>query len=247
MLACRWRERFRFEACHPAVPASPTRLFALGCAARYAVWRVGAGLFEAGGAEIVRLKPDLLSAGDSPMSLVTDRRNFFKQRRLQVWATGWPAEWKRPPANRPTNKFSSAASASAARARATSQNVSKLGKIYALCDVDSKTLRRHGESLQDRAQLLRLPRDARQDGRQDRRRDGQHARSQPRGDGRQGDEDGQARPLPEAADAFDLGSPPAGRDRPRERASPRRWATSSRRSLRCARRRTRFAQARLAR
>ena len=44
----------------------------------------------------------------------------------------------------------------------------------------------------------------------------QHARPQPRRDRREGDEDGQARLLPEAAHAHDLGSPPARRDRPRE-------------------------------
>ena len=47
-------------------------------------------------------------------------------------------------------------------------------------------------------------------GDQHRRGHREHARPQPRRDRRQGDEDGQARVLPEAADALDLGSPPAG-------------------------------------
>ena len=150
------------------------------------------------------------------MSLIPDRRQFLQASAatgIGYWMTGAlsAAESKSP-----NDQIQLGCIGVGGKGQSDVKNMSKHGKIFALCDVDSTDPRRHGEGLQDRAQLHRLSRDARQAGRPHRRRDDQRARSQPRGDGGEGDEDGQARPLPEAAHALDLGSPPARRDRPRD-------------------------------
>ena len=169
------------------------------------------------------------------MTISTDRRKFLQASALAgvgYWVTG---SLRAAESKSPNEKIQVGCIGVGGKGKSDVQNMSRVRQDLRAVRRRLHHPRRHGEGLQDRAQLLRLPRDARRDGRQHRRGHRQHSRSQSCRDGRQGDEDGQARPLPEAAHALDLGSPPAGRDRPREEASPRRWATRARPSIRCAR------------
>ena len=150
------------------------------------------------------------------LDIQADRRKFLQASALagmSYWVTG---SLKAAESKSSLEKIQVACVGVGGKGKSDVQNMSRHGKIFALCDVDAAVPQGHGQGLQDRAQLHRLSRDARPAGRPHRRRGDQHARPHSRGDRFQGDEDGQARPLPEAAHAHDLGSPPHGRDRPRE-------------------------------
>ena len=100
--------------------------------------------------------------------------------------------------------------------------------IVAICDVDAQKAAPRRQAIPGGQDLQRLPRDAR-DAEGHRRRDGRHAGPQPCRGHDDGVEDGQARLLPEAADAQ---RPRGDRGRPsgqRSRMSRRRWATKARR------------------
>ena len=177
------------------------------------------------------------------MSLATNRRRFLQSTAAAGFGYWVAGGVEAAESNSPNEQIQVGCIGVGGKGKSDVQNMSKFGKIYALCDVDSTVLEGHVQGLQDRAQLLRLPRDARQAGRPDRRGDREHARSHSRRGRRQGDEDGQARVLPEAADALDLGSPPAGRDRPREGRRHADGQPVHRATTRCARPPTRFAPA----
>ena len=177
------------------------------------------------------------------------RRGFLKQSAAVGRRLLGRRRHRRASSARPTSNSRSPRSASpAARAAATSATPRGFGKIYAAV--------RHRPALARR----RRPSSSRPSNKFTDYREmldklgdkidvvvDQHARSHARRDRRQGHEDGQARLRAEAADAHDLGSPRAGKDRRARRASSRRWATSSPPTSRCARPRTAFARARSAR
>ena len=92
----------------------------------------------------------------------------------------------------------------------------KFGKLVAVCEVDENRLSAQPRPSQGQA-IYRLLQDARRDGQEHRRGGHRRTRPQPHRDGGEGDEDGQALLLPEAADADDLGGPADGRRRPPEK------------------------------
>ena len=99
--------------------------------------------------------------------------------------------------------------------------------VVAICDVDANHAAERRQELPRRQGLQRFPQDA-GDPEGHRRGDGRHAGPQPCRGHDDGPEDGQARVLPEAADAQRARVPG---DRPRRRRkprSPRRWATRAR-------------------
>ena len=96
----------------------------------------------------------------------------------------------------------------------------------------SATSTRSGSTRRPRStrseEVRRLPQAARRAGPEDRRRGRLHARPHARRGRRHGDAAGQARLLPEAADALALRGPPDARDGPPRRRSAPRWATRGR-------------------
>ena len=116
--------------------------------------------------------------GDLSMSFVTNRRSFLQTSAaagLGYWVAGGVAG---AGSNSPNEKIQLGCVGVGGKGKSDVQNVSEFGQDLALCDVDATTLEGMGRSVQDRTQLRRLPRDARQDGRPDRRGDRQHARPQ---------------------------------------------------------------------
>ena len=147
------------------------------------------------------------------MSLVTDRRSFIQASAaagMGYWVAGGLQAQE---STSPNEQIQVGCVGVGGKGDSDVRDASEFGKIYALCDVDKDTLDGMLQKQKVEHTFRRLPRNARQDGRSDRRGDREHARSHARRGGRQGDEDGQARALPEAADAHHLGSAAAGRDR----------------------------------
>ena len=112
--------------------------------ARYAVYaaRYAASCSLPGGrrGRIIRLRPDLLTVGDAPMSLVTDRRKFLQTTAatgLGYWVAGG---LEAAVSKSPNDQIQLGCIGVGGKGESDVQNVSKFGKIYALCDVDSKIL-----------------------------------------------------------------------------------------------------------
>src|SRR3954453_8873313 len=93
----------------------------------------------AGGADLSGSVPDLLMVGDSPLSLVTNRRKFLQTTAvtgLGYWAAGGV---EAAVSKSPNDQIQLGCIGVGGKGQRDVQNVSKFGKIYALCDVDKTT------------------------------------------------------------------------------------------------------------
>src|SRR5829696_6199012 len=84
-------------------------------------------------------QPDLLNVGDAPMSFVTNRRKF-----LQTTAVTGLGHWvaggvEAAVSKSPNDQIQLGCIGVGGKGQSDVQNVSKYGKIYALCDVDKTT------------------------------------------------------------------------------------------------------------
>src|SRR5215212_964519 len=85
-------------------------------------------------------QPDLLMVGDSPMSMVSNRRTFLQTTAvtgLGYWVAGGV---EAAVSKSPNEKIQLGCIGVGGKGQSDVQNVSKFGQIYALCDVDSTTL-----------------------------------------------------------------------------------------------------------
>ena len=151
------------------------------------------------------------------MSYLTDRRRFLKTTALTgvgVFVAGTAAA---EDSKSPNERIRFACIGVGGKGASDSNDARQHGDVVAICDIDDSTLDKAASKSFPNAQpVQRLPQDARRDGQEHRRRHRQHARPHARRGLGHGHADGQGLLHAEAADAHDLRSPQAGRDRPRD-------------------------------
>ena len=169
------------------------------------------------------------------MSRRTNRRQFIQQTGLAGLGF-WVAGGLTPALSRsPNEKLNIACIGVGGKGDSDIDQAGNLGNVVAICDIDDNTLDKKGQEVSPGQEVQRLPQDVRRDGQAHRRRDRQHARPHARRRRHDGHEDGQARLLPEAADAHRLRGPRAARGGAASTRSARRWATRARPRTVCAR------------